>query len=151
MKAKLEVHQTDWTKQSEDSEERDFIVANYAVNYSREFIKGNPEKINKLIADLPQIAIRELKKLNIAEKEALTLQQVLELSAKINPKKCQRSKRMKVFGIGLSRTGTTSLTAALSMLGINVVHYPGLESHPDHSLAKKQMRGFTGMMSFEIK
>ena len=34
---------------------------------------------------------------------------------------------------------------------IDAVHYPGLESHPDHALAKKQMHGFTGMMSFEIK
>tara|TARA_B100000767_G_scaffold268980_1_gene290124 strand:+ start:1813 stop:2964 length:1152 start_codon:yes stop_codon:yes gene_type:complete len=34
---------------------------------------------------------------------------------------------------------------------IAVVHYPGLKNHPDHVLAKKQMHGFTGMMSFEIK
>ena len=34
---------------------------------------------------------------------------------------------------------------------IKTVHYPGLESHPDHVLAKRQMHGFTGMMSFEIK
>lgn len=33
---------------------------------------------------------------------------------------------------------------------IKNVYYPGLESHPDHALAKKQMHGFTGMMSFEI-
>lgn len=31
------------------------------------------------------------------------------------------------------------------------VYYPGLESHPDHELAKKQMKGFGGMMSFELK
>ena len=30
------------------------------------------------------------------------------------------------------------------------VYYPGLESHPDHELAKKQMHGFTGMLSFEL-
>jgi hypothetical protein len=30
----------------------------------------------------------------------------------------------KVFGIGLSRTGTQSLTAALGLLGFRVVHYP---------------------------
>ncbi|SPE49447.1 hypothetical protein SNS2_1134 [Streptomyces netropsis] len=30
----------------------------------------------------------------------------------------------KVFGIGLSRTGTTSLTSALHTLGFDVVHYP---------------------------
>ncbi|NNE29497.1 MAG: hypothetical protein HKN16_07660, partial [Saprospiraceae bacterium] len=31
------------------------------------------------------------------------------------------------------------------------VNYPGLPSHPDHALARKQMRGFGGMMSFELK
>ncbi|MGC6501737.1 MAG: trans-sulfuration enzyme family protein [Flavobacteriaceae bacterium] len=34
---------------------------------------------------------------------------------------------------------------------IEKVHYPGLPSHPDHALAKKQMRAYTGMMSFELK
>lgn len=31
------------------------------------------------------------------------------------------------------------------------VVYPGLESHPQHALAKKQMLGFGGMMTFYIK
>ena len=31
---------------------------------------------------------------------------------------------MKIFGIGLSRTGTTSLTKALNDIGINIIHYP---------------------------
>jgi len=31
------------------------------------------------------------------------------------------------------------------------VYYPGLESHPDHKLAKKQMYAFGGMISFELK
>ena len=30
-------------------------------------------------------------------------------------------------------------------------HYPGLDSHPQHELAKKQMRGFGGMLAFELK
>ena len=30
------------------------------------------------------------------------------------------------------------------------VHFPGLQSHPEHELAKRQMRGFGGMVSFEI-
>jgi cystathionine beta-lyase len=30
------------------------------------------------------------------------------------------------------------------------VYYPGLPSHPDHALAKSQMHGFGGMMSFEL-
>jgi cystathionine beta-lyase/cystathionine gamma-synthase len=30
------------------------------------------------------------------------------------------------------------------------VYYPGLESHPQHDLARKQMRGFGGMISFDL-
>ena len=34
---------------------------------------------------------------------------------------------------------------------VEKVMYPGLPSHPHHELAKKQMRGFGGMVSFVIK
>jgi cystathionine gamma-synthase len=30
------------------------------------------------------------------------------------------------------------------------VHYPGLESHPQHALARAQQKGFGGMLSFEL-
>jgi cystathionine gamma-synthase len=35
--------------------------------------------------------------------------------------------------------------------GVAVVHYPGLPTDPGHAIAKKQMRDFGGMLSFEIK
>jgi cystathionine gamma-lyase len=31
------------------------------------------------------------------------------------------------------------------------VHYPGLESHPQHVLARRQMRGYGGMISMELR
>jgi len=31
------------------------------------------------------------------------------------------------------------------------VHYPGLAAHPQHDLARRQMRAFGGMLSFELK
>jgi len=34
---------------------------------------------------------------------------------------------------------------------IATVYYPGLPSHPDYELAKLQMHGFGGMLSFELK
>lgn len=34
---------------------------------------------------------------------------------------------------------------------IERVYYPGLPSHPHHEIAKKQMTGFSGMLSFEVK
>lgn len=30
------------------------------------------------------------------------------------------------------------------------VYYPGLPSHPEYELAKKQMTGFGGVVSFEV-
>lgn len=34
---------------------------------------------------------------------------------------------------------------------VNKVTYPGLETHPQHALARKQMKGFGGMMTFDMK
>jgi cystathionine beta-lyase/cystathionine gamma-synthase len=34
---------------------------------------------------------------------------------------------------------------------VEKVYYPGLPSHPDHELAKRQMSGFGGMVSFLLK
>lgn len=34
---------------------------------------------------------------------------------------------------------------------VEKVHYPGLESHAGHEIAKRQMQSFGGMLSFEVK
>lgn len=34
---------------------------------------------------------------------------------------------------------------------IDKVYYPGLASHPNHDVAKRQMKGFGGMLSFELQ
>ncbi len=39
----------------------------------------------------------------------------------------------------------------LSHPDIAGVHYPGLPDHPEHGIAKSQMKGFGGMLSFELK
>ncbi|HKQ82346.1 MAG TPA: O-succinylhomoserine sulfhydrylase [Steroidobacteraceae bacterium] len=35
--------------------------------------------------------------------------------------------------------------------GVRKVHYAGLESHPQHELAKRQQRGFGGIVAFEVE
>jgi cystathionine beta-lyase/cystathionine gamma-synthase len=30
------------------------------------------------------------------------------------------------------------------------VHYPGLPTHPQHALARRQMQGFGGMLAFDV-
>ncbi|MBD9370324.1 aminotransferase class I/II-fold pyridoxal phosphate-dependent enzyme [Xanthomonas sp. XNM01] len=37
-----------------------------------------------------------------------------------------------------------------SQARVEKVHFPGLESHPQHAIAAAQMRGFGGMLSFEV-
>jgi cystathionine beta-lyase/cystathionine gamma-synthase len=34
---------------------------------------------------------------------------------------------------------------------VKAVNYPGLETHPQHGLARRQMRGYGGMLSFDIR
>ena len=33
---------------------------------------------------------------------------------------------------------------------VKTLHYPGLPTHPQHALARKQMRGFGGLISFAL-
>lgn len=37
------------------------------------------------------------------------------------------------------------------LVQVSRVYYPGLPSHPDHEIAKKLMKHFSGMVSFELK
>lgn len=43
-----------------------------------------------------------------------------------------------------------SLIYDKNVLQISRVYYPGLASHPEYDLAKKQMTGFAGVVSFEV-
>jgi cystathionine beta-lyase/cystathionine gamma-synthase len=61
---------------------------------------------------------------------------------------------MKTLGVRLARQCDTALRVAKFLEKhpkVARVHYPGLPSHPDHKLAKKQMRGFGSMLAFDLK
>lgn len=60
---------------------------------------------------------------------------------------------LKTLGLRIQRQNDTAMTLAkfLSLHPkIDRVYYPGLETHPRHDVAKKQMRGFGGVLSFEL-
>jgi hypothetical protein len=122
--AKLNAYQEDWEMQAPD--DLDFLVAKYAIAYARETLKGNvsPQEIAKFIEKLPHLAIQELSKKNIPEKAHFNLKQLEDLSTKFNIINRLNRKKTKVFGIGLSQTGTQSLAQALTRLGFNVIHSP---------------------------
>lgn len=61
---------------------------------------------------------------------------------------------MKTLGVRLARQCETAQRVARFLekhTKVARVHYPGLKSHPDHKLAKKQMRGFGSMLAFDLK
>src|SRR5690606_19812522 len=54
----------------------------------------------------------------------------------------------------MQRHAENAMTVARFLEGhskVESVIYPGLESHPQHALAKQQMSGFGGMVSFYLK
>jgi cystathionine gamma-synthase len=58
---------------------------------------------------------------------------------------------MKTLDLRISRQNTSAMTIARYLKAhpkVKEVFYPGLESHIGHEIAKEQMRGFGGMLSF---
>lgn len=61
---------------------------------------------------------------------------------------------LKTFEVRMERLCSTAAKVAEFLNShpkIERVYYPGLESHPNHEVAKKQMRNFGAMMSFIVK
>jgi cystathionine beta-lyase/cystathionine gamma-synthase len=61
---------------------------------------------------------------------------------------------LKTLGLRVERQNQNAFALAQFLEShprVERVNYPGLESHPQHALARRQMRGFTGMMSVELE
>ncbi len=59
----------------------------------------------------------------------------------------------KTLTVRMEKTNSNAQVIAEFLAGHNKVLrtiYPGLTSHPHHALAKRQMRGFGGLMSFDV-
>lgn len=60
---------------------------------------------------------------------------------------------MKTLHLRVQRQGQNAQRIAEYLLThpkVTAVNYPGLESHPHHDIARRQMRGFGGMLSFSL-
>ena len=63
------------------------------------------------------------------------------------------SRGIKTLGVRMQRHSQNALAIARRLdehAGIERVYYPGLESHPGHELAARQMSGFGGMLSISL-
>jgi len=60
---------------------------------------------------------------------------------------------LKTLGLRVARHNENALALARFLAeqpAVERVYYPGLESHPGHEIARRQMRGFGGVLSFAI-
>ena len=61
---------------------------------------------------------------------------------------------LKTLGLRVRQQNENGMRIAEFLEGhpkIERVWYPGLPSHPDHEIARKQMSGFGGVVSFEVR
>jgi methionine-gamma-lyase len=61
---------------------------------------------------------------------------------------------MKTMGVRIERQCANAMAVAKFLekhQKVARVHYPGLKSHADHALAKKQMKNFGSMLAFDLK
>lgn len=61
---------------------------------------------------------------------------------------------IKTLSVRVERAGATAAMIAGRLQGhpkVERVYYPGLETHPNHAVAKRQMRGFGAMISFVLR
>jgi methionine-gamma-lyase len=61
---------------------------------------------------------------------------------------------IKTMGVRVERQCSNAIKVATFLENhpkVARVHYPGLKSHADHALAKKQMKGFGSMLAFDLK
>jgi cystathionine beta-lyase/cystathionine gamma-synthase len=79
----------------------------------------------------------------------------LSLGGSLNASDCYLLERsLKTISIRVERQSSNAQALAEFLAGhrkVERVYYPGLKSHPGHEIARSQMRGFGGMLSFELK
>jgi len=78
-----------------------------------------------------------------------------ELGGTLDPHACFLLHRgMKTLALRMARHCENGLALARALEehpAVARVHYPGLESHPDHAIAAREFSGFGGVLSFELR
>nr|WKN38752.1 PLP-dependent aspartate aminotransferase family protein [Tunicatimonas sp. TK19036] len=77
----------------------------------------------------------------------------INLGGSVNAATCALIERsLKTLSLRVKQQNTNAQAIAEFLQdhpGVNNVYYPGLPDHPGHAIAKQQMQGFGGMLSFE--
>lgn len=119
------------------------LGADIAVHSTTKYLNGHSDSIGgAVITDDDAIF------------EQLAFAQRIGLGNMLSPFDCYLVARgIKTLPARMKHHQENALAVARLLKGhdrVTRVHYPGLESHPQHDLAAEQMSGYSGMLSFEF-
>lgn len=119
------------------------LGADLVLHSSTKFINGHSDIVGGVVVTDDDI---------LAEKLAFLSNSIGGIQSTFDSFLCMRS--LKTLAIRMQAHERNARVLADYLVDhpkVQRVVYPGLVSHPDHELAKKQMRGFGGMLSFTIE
>lgn len=119
------------------------LGAHLVVHSTTKYINGHSDLVGGAVV---------VKNAELAEKIAFLSNSMGPVASPMDAFLCLRS--LKTLSIRMKAHEENAMAIAKYLQGhkkVEKVIYPGLESHPQHSIAKKQMKGFGGMVTFYMK
>lgn len=117
--------------------------ADVVVHSVTKFLNGHADIVGGIIVAKDETLARTLRSMMVA------------MGCNMDPHQAFLVLRgIKTLGVRMERAQASAMTIARwleSQPNLNWVRYVGLESHPQHDLVKRQMRGFGAMIAFELK
>ncbi len=118
------------------------LGADFVLHSATKYLGGHSDVVNGLIVGRDQAVYDTLKFLQNAA------------GAVPGPHDCWLVLRgIKTLGIRMERHSANASAVAEYLQSnplVETVYYPGLTSHPGHEVARRQMRDFSGMVSFAV-
>ena len=119
------------------------LGADYVIHSATKYLNGHGDALGGVIVG-PDDGVHRIRK------EAL-----VHLGGALSPFNAWLIARgMITLPLRMARHSASALTVARFLEqhpAVSRVVYPGLESHPHHELARRQMSGFGGMLAFQLK
>ncbi|CAN5900624.1 methionine gamma-lyase [soil metagenome] len=117
------------------------LGADLVVHSATKFLGGHGDVLGGVVCGTPDLVDRVYKFREIAGTGLDAAAAALLLRS------------LKTLGLRIERQNANAMAVARWLTGhdaVSVVHYPGLPDHPRHDIAVRQMRGFGGVLAFEL-
>lgn len=118
------------------------LGADLVIHSATKFLGGHADALGGVVAGSPELVekIYHFREINGATMDPMAAYLIL--------------RGMKTLHLRVGKQSENAMTLAKYLQTKDIVegvYYPGLETHPHHDIAKKQMKNFGGMLSFAVK